>query len=367
MKNYIIFRLTLLVLSLIICSSCNQNNSSEEINENFEADMLEFMLEFTEATNVPGMGFAYYSDTVGTVMLIVGNADKENNLPLELNTLYPIQSTTKMFLAIVALQLVDEGKFTLESTIDQWIDSVPHSNNITIRHLLQHTSGFNHHQSNKEFNNEYNSNTSKKYTRDDFIKAGLAIPYKAEKFGKHNYSNVNSFILANIIEKITQHTIGQEYEQRIFKPAQMHNTYYKPEIPIDTNKIIKCYKNGEQVDLEKINFRSNAAGGIISTLGDMMKFTHWVLDNKYHIPMSSDLVDNMTVDDITFKYGLGLEVIDNLYSTTLLGHAGGNPGFIHELNFSIETGEIMIFFINEGNPKEYPFRVKLDTIFKRYR
>jgi D-alanyl-D-alanine carboxypeptidase len=235
--------------------------------------------------------------------------------------------------------------------------------------LLQHTSGFNSHQSNREFDDEYYSNTTKKYTRDDFINAGLDIPYKAEKFGNHNYSNINSFILANIIEKITQHTIGQEYEQRIFKPAKMFNTYYKPELPNDTNKIIKCYRNGEQIDLEKTNFRSNAAGGIISTLGDMMKFAHWVLDNNYHIPMSSELIDNFSDKDVTFKYGLGIEEITNMYSTSLLGHAGGNPGLIHELYFSTETGEIIIWFVNKW-PNEnvvYPFREKLDTILQKYR
>ena len=127
-------------------------------------------------------------------------------------------------------------------------------------------------------------------------------------------------------------------------PVKMNNTYYKPEIANDTNKIIKCYNNGNPINLEKINLASNAAGGIISTLEDMMKFAHWVLDNKYQIPMSSELVDNFTIDGKIFKYGLGLEVISNEYSTTLMGHAGGNPGFIHEFYFSTETGEIIIFF-----------------------
>ena len=369
MKNIKSLRLVLFVLFSVLYWSCGQKNTRDEISKSFEADLRNFMLEFTEVTNVSGMGFAFYSDSAGTVMLVIGKADNENNIPLELSTHYPIQSTTKMFLSIVTLQLIEEGKLSLESTIDQWVDGVPNNKNITIRHLLQHTSGLNPYQANTEFMDEYYSNTEKKYNRDDFINAGLAIPYNTEDFGSHKYSNTNFLVLANIIETITQHTIGQEYSQRIFKPVKMSNTYYKPEMSNDTNEIIKCYKNGQPIDLEKINLSSNAAGGIISTLGDMMKFAHWGLDNKYQIPMSSELIDNFSVDDKTFKYGLGLEVITNMYSTTLLGHAGGNPGFIHEFYFSTETREIIIFFFNEGNPSrgDFDFREELDIILKKYR
>ncbi len=369
MKKFLLLRLVLFVLFTVLYWSCSQKNTRDEISKSFEADLRDFMLEFIEETNVPSMGFAFYSDTIGTEMLAVGKADRENNIPLELSTHYPIQSTTKMFLSIVTLQLVEEGKLSLESTIDQWVDGISTNEHITIRHLLQHTSGLNPYQANIEFKDEYYSNTEKKFNRDDFINAGLAIPYNTENFGSHKYANTNFLILANIIETITQHTIGQVYSQRIFKPVKMSNTYYKPEMSNDTNEIIKCYKNGQPIDLEKANFLSNAAGGIISTLGDMMKFANWVLDNKYYIPMSSELIDNFTVDDKTFKYGLGLEVITNMYSTTLLGHAGGNPGFIHEFYFSTETGEIIIFFFNEwpSDGGDFHFREKLDTILKRYR
>jgi len=368
MKNIIFEKFVLLYLFSVLCWSCSQKNTSDEISKSFEADLRNFMLEFTEETNVPGMGFAFYSDTVGTIMLVVGKADIENNISLELSTHYPIQSTTKMFLSIVTLQLIEEGKLSLESTIDPWVDGVPNSEHITIRHLLQHTSGLNPYQANTEFIDEYYSNTEKKFNRDDFINAGLAIPYNTENFGIHNYANTNFLILANITETITQHTIGQEYSQRIFKPVKMSSTYYKPEMSNDTIEIIRCYKNGQPIDLERTNFLSNAAGGIISTLGDMMKFAHWILDNKYYIPMSSELIDNFTVDDKTFKYGFGLEVIKNMYSTTLLGHAGGNPGFIHEFYFSTETGEIIIFFFNEWPSEGGPqFRAALDTLLQRYR
>ena len=326
------------------------------------------MLEFIEETNVPGMGFGFYSESVGTVMSVVGQADIENNIPVKISTLYPIQSTTKFFLAIVTLQLIEEKEFTLESTIDQWFDGLPNSGNVTIRHLLQHTSGYNNYQENTEFNDEYFSNTNKEYSRDDFIDAGLEIPYNLEDFGSHKYSNTNSLILAEIIEITTKQTIGQEFRQRIFEPVKMRDTYYKPETSYDTNQIIKCYRDGLPIDFKRINFKSNAAGGIISTLDDMMRFAHWILTNDYHKVMSSELIDNFEVDGYEFKYGLGVEVITNMFGTTTMGHSGGNPGFIHEFYFSTETNEIIIFFFNKWpDESDYHFREKLTKILERYR
>lgn len=365
MKN---LGLAVFLLLSVSYMSCSQKNARTEISSLFESDMQEFMLGFLDATNVPSMGLAFHSDTVGTVMTVVGKADLEKDLPLELTTLYPIQSTTKFFLAIVTFQLIEEGKLTLESTIDRWFAVIPNSGTVTIRHLLQHTSGYSNYQDNTEFNDIYYSDTVKEYNRDDFIDAGLAIPNNPKDFGSHKYSNTNSLILANIIEDITKQTIGHEFRQRIFEPVKMINTYYKPEVPKDTKQIIKCYQNGLPIDLDRINFKSNAAGGIISNLEDMMKFARWVLDNEYYQSMSSELVDNFIVDGHEFKYGLGLEVTTNMFGTTLLGHSGGNPGFIHEFYLSPEKGEIIIFFFNKWpDESDYHFRDKLGAILQRYR
>ena len=80
MKNIIFLRLAFFFLFSVLYWSCSQKNTSDEINKSFEADLRNFMLEFTEVTNVPGMGFAFYSDTVGTVMLVVGKTDSEKKM-----------------------------------------------------------------------------------------------------------------------------------------------------------------------------------------------------------------------------------------------------------------------------------------------
>ncbi|MFC2090597.1 serine hydrolase domain-containing protein [Bacteroidota bacterium] len=368
MKNQLVLRLVFFAFISVLFWSCNQKNTEDADVKSFEADVRTLMLDFIEKSNVPGMGFAFYSDSIGTITLAVGTADVKKNMPFETGTHYPIQSVTKMFISILTIQIIEEGKLTLESTIDQWVDGVPELSHITIKHLLQHTSGLKNYPS--SFGDEYFSNSHKIFTRNDIINAALAIPYNIDDFGKFNYTNTNFLILANIIEEITHHSIGQELGIRIFHPAEMHDTYYKPEITDDKHDIVQSYIDGYQLDMDRSNFLSNAAGGIASTLEDMIKFGHWILDNEYYTPLSSDLIGEISFDGrILFNYGLGFCVMTTeLFNTKVMGHGGSNGGNSHEFYISRETGEIIIFFYNGGNSKEsYSFREKLGTLFQKYR
>jgi len=363
--------ITLFFLLSIFSWSCSQTKTSDKNLKRLKAETRALMIEFIEYAELPAMGLGYYSDTIGTLMVAVGMSDVENKIPLSVSTHYPIQSTSKMFMTILALQLAEEGKFSLDSTIDEWVDYVPGGKKIRIRDLVKNTSGLTDYQANTDFINEYWSNDGKNYSRKDFIRAGLEVSSGGEP-GVFNYANTNFHILANIIEEITQLSIGKVLEQRIFRPAGMKDTYYKPDVINDTTTIIGCYHNGERIDLDRINYLSNAAGGIVSNIGDMLKFAQWVMDKEYQSQMTSELNHVVVSENFSYEYGLGIMVYDKYYSGEFTGHMGGNPGFIHEFGFLAETGEIILFFFNEGNPEHsqkvhFPFREKFDTILQKYR
>ena len=350
------------ILVSLSVSSCQNNN--------IEAEIRNAMLECVEESIAPGMGLGYYSEKAGTIMLAVGQSDIENDTPLSISTHYPIQSTTKMFMSVLIIQLIEDGKLTLESTIDEWVDYVPNSSKITIRHLLTHTSGLNNYLNNSEFTEAYFSGTGKEYTRDDLIHAGIEVSHDRE-IGNWEYSNTNYLLLAKIIETITHQSLGQALEQFLFRAAEMDNTYFKPEVVNDSTNIVKCYRFGELVDLDKWNYLANAGGGIVSTIDDMLNFGQWILENKYPLQMAaeSEVIHLFDSEDDSGKYGLGIEVVDSLYCIPMMGHSGGNPGLIHFFYFSIETREIIIYYVNEGrvgNPFG-KFMKDIDRIMQKYR
>lgn len=336
-----------------------------------EAEIKNAMVECVEESIAPGMGLGYYSDQAGTIMLAVGYADVENNIPLKTSTHYPIQSVSKVFIGVLTHQLIEDGKLHLESTVDEWIDSVPNGDQITIRHLLNHTSGLIDYRSNPDFIEANDAGNVRSYGLSDLINAGLEQSVE-NKVGDYKYSNTNTAILARIIEILTHQSIGQVLKERIFLPANMSHSYYKPEIPEDTTFIVKCYKFGEAIDLDNIIYSSNAGGGIISTIEDMLNFGKWILENDYPFLMApeSELFDFYdTEGKLSSQYGLGIEITYNLFSIPMMGHSGGNPGFIHFFYFSPESGEIIIFYVNEGRVKDPfgKFMKDIDRIMEKYR
>jgi CubicO group peptidase (beta-lactamase class C family) len=94
-------------------------------------------------------------------MIAVGMSDVENKIPLSVSTHYPIQSTSKMFMTILSLQLAEEGKFTMESTIDERVGYVPNGDKIRGKDLVKNTSGLTDYQANTDFIHEYWSNMGK--------------------------------------------------------------------------------------------------------------------------------------------------------------------------------------------------------------
>lgn len=364
-----ILKLTIMK-KIIYCILVSLSVSSCQ-NSNIEAEIKNAMLECVEESIAPGMGLGYYSDQTGTILLAVGNSDVENNKPLKTSTHYPIQSVTKVFIGVLTHQLIEDGKLRLESTVDEWIDSVPNGNQITIRHLLNHTSGLNDYRLNPAFIEADDSGNGRNYSLIDLINAGLEYSVDTE-VGEYKYSNTNSAILARIIEIFDQQSIGQVLKEQIFLPANMSHSYYKPEILDDTTFIVKCYKFGEAIELDRINYSSNAGGGIVSTIEDMMNFGKWFLENEYHLLMApeSELLDFFdTEGKLSSKYGLSIEITHDLFSIPMTGHAGGNPGFIHFFYFSPETGEIIIYYVNEGRVKDPfgKFMKDIDIIMEKYR
>lgn len=341
-------KIILCILVFFVVFSCK--------TKTIETDIRNAMLECVEESIAPGMGLAYYSDQDGAIILAAGLANVENDIPLETTTRYPIQSVSKVFVGVLAHQLVKEGKLHLDSTVDEWFDAVPNGDRITIRHLLNHTSGLNDYRMNPTFIEADYASNGKQYSLMELISAGTSYS-KETDIGEYVYSNTNTAIMARIIEILTGQSLGQALKERIFIPADMDHSYYKPEIANDSTFIVSCYKFGEKIDLDWINNTSAAGGGIISTLEDMLNFGKWMLQEEFYLLMApeSELINFYDEEGkITSKYGLGIEITYELFSVPMTGHSGGNPGLIHFFYFSPETGKIIIYYVNEGRVKD-PF------------
>jgi D-alanyl-D-alanine carboxypeptidase len=132
----------------------------------------------------------------------------------------------------VVLQLTDEGELSLEDKLSMFYPYIPNSDRITIRMLLNHTSGILEHTQNTAFLDQLAVDPLRKWTTRELIDVGtIDVSCYPPGEGFH-YSNTNYTILAGIIEKVTGNPFPEELEARILEPLRLDHTYL-PDGPED--------------------------------------------------------------------------------------------------------------------------------------
>ncbi len=202
---------------------------------------------------------------------------------IDANTLFEIGSITKSFTSAIILQLEKEKKLVLSDTLDKWLPEYSKWSTINIQALLNMTSGLPNYTDAPLLNAGMYLYPSRVYTNKDLIN----FVYPAGELSpplKHGYEYTNTgYILASmIIEKITQHSLQTEIENRLIKTVPLTNTFYP--VP-DANKNISNrlargygfnpYTNPEQVgkDTSKVSLSWAAgAGAMISNSSDIIKW-----------------------------------------------------------------------------------------------
>ena len=137
-------------------------------------------------------------------------------------------SITKTFVATVVLQLVDEGRLRLDDTVEAWLPGVvPNGHHITVRQLLNHTSGLYDYMRTLPMppEPEFLDNRWRTWTAAELVARAVANPPMFEPPGSaFTYSNTNYILLGQIIEKVTGQSYGEEIERRMIRPLQLDDT-----------------------------------------------------------------------------------------------------------------------------------------------
>ncbi|MFK7904445.1 MAG: serine hydrolase domain-containing protein [Chitinophagales bacterium] len=145
-----------------------------------------------------------------------GNAYEQGEAKIKLDTKFSIASITKMFTAIVVLQFVQEGKLSLEDSLEELLPnlSIPDGNKITVHHLLLHISGL---------PNEKNKIYHQAVSPVDFVNQTLKNKQKTA-INSFNYNNLDYVLLGLIVEEKTGESWRKNIEERILKVLKMKDT-----------------------------------------------------------------------------------------------------------------------------------------------
>jgi len=281
-----------------------------------------------------------------------GFADLKTKRKMKPTDRFRIGSTTKTFTATVILQLVDEGKFRLDNTIDRFDFGIkiPESSKITIRQLLNHTSGLCEFDEDEKFFNTYINNLAKKWTSKELLEIALSYPRYGAPGEKHHYSNTNFVLLGLIIEQSTGNRLDREMERRLFRPLKLRNTYLPEGTGIKgmhTHGYMKT-KDGKFLDTTPQDLSWKwAQGGIISNLEDLRIWTRALGKGKLISPAMHKesfkwVYPESKVNPLDQKYGLGIGVMGDW-----VGHTGGEPGYMNYSYYNPVEDSIIIISFNK--------------------
>ncbi|MBI4750399.1 MAG: serine hydrolase [Acidobacteria bacterium] len=284
-----------------------------------------------------------------------GLANREQNIPNAVDTVFNIGSITKQFTAAAILKLEMQGKLRVEDPINKYLPGVPKDKaGITIHHLLTHSAGL---------RSDYAETDYEPVGREEYVKRAMAEPLLSPPGERFEYANSGYSLLAAIVEMIS----GQSYEQflynNLFKPAGMlHTGYCLPKWSAD--KQAHGYLDGRAwgTVVEKAcvgegpywALRGN--GGIQATVGDMYRW-HQALEGntilsaearrKFQTPYIAEGPQGFS------HYAYGWAIMKTPRGTKLVTHNGGNGIFAADFRRYVDEN-VVVFIASNADVKAIP-------------
>lgn len=286
-----------------------------------------------------------------------GLASISFDVPNTVHTKFKIHSTTKSFTAAAIMQLVQQGKLTIDAPITKYLPGAPKSwEAARIKHLLSHTSGI------PDFTTTWLDEweESELRTLGKVLPRIKDVPLAGKPGESFSYSNSGYELLGCILEREYQQAYPDIIRDHIFAVLKMNDTGIELPAPVDHSEYIgpapvkhlAIGYNGAEGHPEISNslmFKLMAAGGIYSTAGDLLKFdqalyTDTLLSRQYREQMFSAVYTN---EKTGRGYGFGW-IVGKRGNTRYVRHDGGNNGFISALDRYIDDRVTVIILSNFG-------------------
>jgi len=268
------------------------------------------------------------------VMKGYGLADVENEVPATAQTVYRIGSVTKQFTSAAVMQLVEQGKLSLDDDVTKYVPNAPtHGRRVLVRHLLNHTSGI---PSYTDVGPIFGRVMRLDLSKDSLIATVKDDSLQFEPGSHFYYNNTGYFLLGMMIERVTGKPYGDYLRDALFAPNGLTSTVYCGTMPLIKRRA-RGYE-GRQSGLVNADYISMdlpyAAGSLCSTVGDLVAWTRLLHAGK--LVNASSFTTMTTPAKLTsgrpMQYGFGL-FMDTVGTHRRIHHGGGINGFISELAY----------------------------------
>ncbi|MEU2620786.1 serine hydrolase domain-containing protein [Streptomyces sp. NPDC007157] len=292
------------------------------------------VLNSVVAKGAPG-AMARIDDGTKVYKTTRGVADRTTRRAITTGDRFRVGSVTKTFSAVVLLQLVDEGRLALDAPVNRYLPGLLPDDRITVRHVLSHRSGL-YDYTNDLFASSvsgFEAVRNKVFTYRQLVDLSLKEPRTNAPGAAYSYSNTNFVVAGMLIEKLTGHSVRTEYENRIFKPLELRDTFYVHPDEKIPGQHAKGYLTADKAGAAAVDATdqtvswAQSAGAIISTAQDLDTFYSALVRGKLTSAARLAEMERFTRVNSTTSYGLGLRRRDLSCGISVYGHTGAVQGY----------------------------------------
>jgi len=331
--------------------SCNEKPATPSFQQEIDAFIEKSMKEL----HIPALSYAVIQNGEYVSSGVYGLAEVELNAPANEHTLFNVGSVGKTFTATAIMLLEEEGKLSIKDPIGKHLEGIPDSwDNITIEHLLNHTSGIKDYvDDNGGYTLLPNIDRAVELTPEQYIEMCTSNPLNFPTGTKWAYSNSNYALLGFIIRKHIDTSMDEFMRQRVFEPAGMMDTRYESAKELRANRAKGYHKDSTGVlngDLISDFYSTIGDCGILTSGKDLAKWGPALANGKVisktqvEKMWTKHQLNNGKLSQEDYRpYGLGWSV-DDVLGSPVYGHNGsfrkGYLGFYryypeHDLSIAI--------------------------------
>ncbi|AXH36103.1 class A beta-lactamase-related serine hydrolase [Humibacter sp. BT305] len=297
--------------------------------------------------DVPGAAAGVWIPGKGSWTTAIGVADVAGNVPVTTDMSWPIRSVTKSYTVSLILRLADEGRLSLDDTIDQYVDGITDGDRITLLELANMSSG-NADYVGEAFLDDFQKDPGKVYTLDELNAFVVGQPAQFEPGTDHLYTNANTNLLGAVVEKVTGQPYADALRERILDPLGQTGTRYISDVDAWTGPRPTGYVQADgtlQPQQENPSILG-PAGSLFSTLDDGRVWADTLGSGALLKPETQGLreVGHEIPRPPYDLYAVGIGETNGWW-----GHNGEGVGFTAATFYDPETGASIVVYMNESN------------------
>lgn len=324
---------------------------------------------------IPGLALTVYTPDTGFWSYSAGFSNTEQKDPLLTTHKHYLQSVSKTYMAVAILQLHEAGKIGLDDPVlkylqEPWLEKLEGSGRITVRMLLNHTSGLPEYNTDPQLVSRIVQDPLTVLSVRELLSCLEGKPLEFEPGSRYAYTNTNYELLSLIADGVTGD--HQAYmQQHVFDRLGLSDTHilngtnYR-QIPMVTDSYWDVLLEGKPVNISKMQ-RANVASmkgddGIVTTTREAAEFLVALAGGQLLKPQTLELMQQWVTDEEgNPRYGLGLSYYD-LEVTYGVGHSGGGIGAGCVLLYLPELNAVVFMATNFNTMMDSPIRQRAENL-----